>query len=445
MPIMERKPESVNKTTVTPTPSMQNKSFKGVVVDDKVTPLMSMAAYLDGSPWQADVLKQVVGEHNELRQLDGGQAAALQSFELVRNFELRVTTPLSSSFNADHGTTTVQGSAIVLPFIVVNVNDMFVAEAGDGRRALFRVTRADRKTFNRDTATDIDYILVKYWDEKDTMCIDLMRRVVREYVFVKDRLVSGTQPLLLAEDLNNIIELNAFVKTIIDYNFSNFFTRRCMDLFVPETKFICRDPGHAYAWSRLIDPTDHPNVVKCLPIRGIGDMDDPVNNVWKMLLQRSEWMLRSLNRYYVPRAVTRWPSDARIQTARYNGSDAIMMPATSPTDPGDHVFSAGTTDFGTQCDYTASYNTGTAVVQLVKPFLNADFTYLFSAAFYDQDRTKMTLLERLVSDYMSKKPLDVKQLNAVAKDFFNWNLIERFYYSPVLILLIRAFEMETTS
>ena len=73
MTIANYKPDA-NPPVQPSTPKSQPSGYKSVVYDDKGNvPLSSLIAYISGSSYSCDYYKQVVSEHNDLREIDPGQ------------------------------------------------------------------------------------------------------------------------------------------------------------------------------------------------------------------------------------------------------------------------------------------------------------------------------------------------------------------------------------
>jgi hypothetical protein len=66
-----------------------------------------------------------------------------------------------------------------------------------------------------------------------------------------------------------------------------------------------------------------------------------------------------------------------------------------------------------------------------------DNGYILSSAFYTRDNTNLSLLESLLLDYIDFKIIAARDILKVCDDILNWGHVERFYYIPLLLLLIK--------
>jgi hypothetical protein len=73
----------------------------------------------------------------------------------------------------------------------------------------------------------------------------------------------------------------------------------------------------------------------------------------------------------------------------------------------------------------------------IKPVV-VDSYYMFSEAFYTQQRHLMSKLELLTTSLILKEEMNYSQLDAVLDSVYDWDNLERFYYHPVVIALLKA-------
>lgn len=67
-----------------------------------------------------------------------------------------------------------------------------------------------------------------------------------------------------------------------------------------------------------------------------------------------------------------------------------------------------------------------------------DNNYVFTKAFYERSESGQSKLEVQVNFALQGKAVDLNVLTAICEDVKNWGLLERFYYIPVLIVLLRV-------
>ena len=237
-------------------PKIEPTNYQSIVNDDKVIPIKSLLAYIEGSSWNVDYYKQIVSKHNDLREVDPGQPNIYQQYEKITGLEIRVTTPLNDSYDSDTGITTVTGDGLLYPFIIPNALDYFIADAGDSKKAIFRITTVERKSFNTDSVFAINYDLVGYTDNAAQIYDDLVTKTIRTYFFNKDRLVDGLQPVIKEEEHNQLVSLSQAYKELVAYYFKTFFNRNVMTLVLPGQEYMIYDSFLVNYLMKLVDTSD---------------------------------------------------------------------------------------------------------------------------------------------------------------------------------------------
>lgn len=444
MAIAKLKPTS--EVPQQPAPVTVEKShYKDVVVDHKEEPIESMVAYLAGMPWTVNYYPQLLGEHSDLRELDPGANAAFQQYSKIIGIELRVDSPISSSYDTEGGITTVQGSAI-LTCHTPNIKDYFVAEAGHGELGLFNITNVERMTFGRGSVWRIDYALVGYARDEAELYNDLESKVVSTYYFSKERLVEGLSPVLREEDYMNSQTLAFMYHSTIRRFFKTFFNRTARLLLTPN-KETCYDHGLNNFLCQIIDSSEAEEMqdIKFIPV----DHDRYLNrgNLWTVLLNREYSDVARVYQKSVlaPRSYfggNSWMPGAAYWNAawfvypRVESDELAILGYNQPFYSGTSKFieGAATMELPTNAGEN-SYNTGDAVVPKIKSVLIDDY-YVLSEAFYT-NKPNLSALEILTRDYLKGNTIDLYMLASLVKSAPDWPALEQFYYVPILILLMK--------
>jgi hypothetical protein len=446
MPIAQIKPSAV--PTVQPKlPEAQPKNYKSVVYSDENVPLHSLIAYASGAPWSVDFYSQVVGEHNDLREIDPGQSGVYQQYSKTVAMEIRVNTPLTSGYDTEKGMTTVTGSAIVYPFLVPNVSDYFVSDVADNRKALFRITQVDRKTLSRDSVYGIEYELVNYVDLDNSIYDNLESKVIKSYRFSKDRLLEGLAPILKEEEFFKVTNLRALYSDLVSFYFKNFYNKLYFTLILPGQEKAVYDSNLVNYILKIVETVDCPEVRS---VKQIPTDDDPYlgqSDFWDLLLRKdyNGRVLCNNSKALVNKEL--FVKNSYIKGLAFSTIDYVLYPVdpdvsniTAFTDNikllSEEVILATTGYKGSVLDpLDNTFTKADVVYQIIKPVLGDD-TYVLSEAFYAGTGT-MSLLEILVKDYLQGKTIDLDMLYAITDKYRKWNRLEQFYYGPILLTLIK--------
>lgn len=452
MPIASFKPEA--DPIVTPElPKVQPDNYKSIVYDDNNTPLTSLIAYAEGAPWTLDdYFGQVLGKHNDLKDIDVGQSKQYQQYTRISKLEIRVDQTLQSSFQQENSLTTVTGNAVIYPFITPLKGDVFVASSGDNRKSLFKIIEApERKTWRRDSLWLIQYQLVGYIgdDRNETatqMYENALEKSVYHYHFDKDRLIEGLAPILKTEDYKFVTNLGQLWQDIVNYYFQNLYNINHSTIVIPGQEKRIYDAKLVEYLMSLVSTDDAPNIrkVRVLPSGSDPYLDQP--QIWSMLKERDPQMFSMCNREFGLVLRGSFSRDTYLSSFRYFNIDCMVY----PIDPDESIKvltdpNAKTISFSSIIDtkgfkgtmYTEEDNTykdGDKTYKIIHEVLS-DEAYVLSYAFYN-NTDEQSLLEILTRDYINDRMLDLKKLYAVANTYKRWKRLEQFYYGPILLTLI---------
>lgn len=457
-------------TKVAETVSLDKTGYMSVAADHNDLRLMSIQAYLDGMPWQVDAYySQYLGKDNQIRELDTSLSPAHQQYEKIRHAELRVQSSNQSSFNSEDKTLETTGSAILL-HIVPNEFDYFVAGAGFRRKGLYRVKTVERRSVDDRSVYLINYELDSYVTGAHAKLESLEVKVIRDLTYSRERLIEGMSPVIKTKDFENLAEIHQRLDEISGLYLQDHFDQGCSLLVVPGQGKVVYD----HRLSTFVQETTGLGVddsylrVKTVSFDNERFMN--MENFWSVLRDRLHGRLKYITResVLVPkgsfwrnswlRGPVFWPVDFYVypkmgdvgfddrnhlprhgtDTIRPSRGFGILEPGT-PVPPAPPVLD------GCGCpvepdppgylDDWNRFEIDGDIVPLIKP-VNTDGTYVLSKDFYD-DTENLCVLEILTRDYMQRKSLNLTQIKALVDTYYQWPLLERYYYTPILLLLMK--------
>mgnify|MGYP001766042107 CR=1 FL=1 len=445
MPIARKNPDA--EVIAQPAPiAAESIPYKGISVDHSVTPVESLLAYVEGMPWTVNYYSQLLGEHNNIQELDPGQNAAFQQYQKINSFELRVLSALDTSYDESNGITSVSGSAIVT-CLTPNVNDYFVSDAGSSEEGLFRIKSVSRKTFNRESVYQVDYDLVGYTRTDKERYDDICAKVVREFYFSKDRLVEGLSPLLKTSDYEDSLAIERSYHMLIQAYFSKFMNRARMLLLVPGQDKVIYDSRLVNFLEKIIDSSD---AKELRDLRQVSlDHERWINqdSIWSLLINRDYTLLPFIHQKSTLVDRKRFSTSSWMAGAVFWMVDSFIYPvidndpvaieyingSASVVSNGDLVQAASMESApNSQANLTQIAG---APVPLIKSVLIDDF-YILSSEFYSGG-TNLSVLEILIKDYLKCQAIDRTLLKILIDHYKTWPPLEQFYYGPFLILLCK--------
>lgn len=447
MPIASHKPAENADIPKDNIPKIEPSGYKSIVINDDDIPLLSLLAYITGSPWTVNYYSQVISKHNDLREVDTGQPNVYQQYQLVNNLEIRVLSQLASSYDEDTGITSTTGTANFYPFVIPNVNDYFTAEADLNKKALFRINKVYRKSFNKQSVYEIDYTLVGYTDSTAEYN-ELNDKVIHKYYFNKERLIEGLQPILKEEDQNQVIDLNYLYSDILNYYLSTFYNQRYMTLVLPGQDKAIYDSFLVNYLLSILETTDS-NIVK--DIRQIPTDNEfylKQDQLFSLMSRKDFKSISRCNQVMGLVSKTAFKYNGNIQGFIYSTMTYMMYPdlpdtslmiSEKPTIKdviADALLTDTTNSKGLDVDVEIDVLT---IDEVDHPYIyhaHKDNKYIFSDNFY-LDTVNKSILEMLTISYLKNETIDKTMLISLANKYKDWNRMDQFYYGPIILTLIK--------
>lgn len=446
MAIATLKPDVVADTNKNE-PRIEPKTYKGVIYDDKFMPIKALTAYVEGAPWTVNFYSAVVSKHNDLRDLDISQPNVLQQYQKIIDYEIRVTSPLSSSYDGTTGITSVNGSGNVYSTIMPNVADYFVTDTNDNRLAIFKITNVERKTFNDASVFSVDYILVGFITEGstyETMFTDLEAKTIRTYYFSKERLVDGLQPLVKESEYSDILSLKTSYFEIVNYFFNAFYNNETSTFIIPGQEYKIYDPYLVSFILKIVETEDNLNVSK---VRELVDDDDKYlsqSNFWTCLLNRDKIGLVYCNKKMGLLSKAWFNKNTYIKGLLYSYIDYVVYPISTDSSL-NLVTEANSKTVSDTVEVIDTAIRNNALVEnlvvnattydIVKKVLTDDF-YVLSQDFYN-NTANQSVLEICVKDYFNGSVINMTMLKSLVEQYVHWSRLEQFYFGPILLVLIK--------
>jgi hypothetical protein len=164
-------PVQVNSISIT------DSSNESIAVDNRDTPRINLLTHIVGSSWVVDYYSQVLNTNSQLSGQQLSVSAVYQQYKKINNLEIKVTSALTSSQD-EQKNMSVTGEATLFPFIIPNDGDMFIADIGNGKKAVFTITRTTKLSIYKQACYTISYVL----DSESLIKIDdLNAKVVENY------------------------------------------------------------------------------------------------------------------------------------------------------------------------------------------------------------------------------------------------------------------------
>lgn len=442
------KPKPTPPTTQEPFVSQKAPTF--VQSDSRTANIAALLPYVSGYSMRVRYYRNLLTEASETISTQLTSEFVFQEYQRIDNFELKVTSPFSPSFDTEKSEHVVEGEAQVYAGFRPNRGDVFIADAGQGREFVVTVETAELRNVFEASVSVITYRVAE-WASNPEWIHALEERVVKRTTYVRDALLYGNDPLFLEQDYdywrgfqNSRLELEkAFHREFWNFDSQTYLVpqdERTYDSYL--VGFL-----HEFLDYRRIDPLRRPNVYTM-----DGHECFTRTTFWDLIRDRSWFGLHS-----VLQEMDRAPVQGYYQPYRYNcisytdtkyvvtDPQAIWVhreevPPMPPHDAlesgmeGDALLAAR----AARDAYYAAVDAGTLPLPTQPDIFPVaiDRYYVLSERFYKR-QPGLTKLEWLVERMISNQELDFAVLRDLIAKSPTWPRLERFYYYPLLLVLIQ--------
>ncbi len=443
------------------TPHIEPAVFDGITVDTEYTPSSALLTWVEGSNWTVDYYSQVLGSDNEPTPQDINRDPIYQQYKLIKAMDLKVTNPLSFSQDPQLRTMEVRGSGITYPFLVPNKGDMFVADVGDGRVGVFTITEALRSTILRDSVYTVEFMMVAELDR--TRLNDLERKTIETYHYSQDSLIRGCGPFVTEQEKTRHQRYAELRHELIRRYLTDFLSQEHSTLLVPDQLRKTYDHFVTRAVNMLVSTQDDMRLrrVKELNVTAEPVMSQPT--LWDALIRLDDTRLYGTTQKATCLSTNYFRGRPTMQALGYTGISRVVFPMEASTavdaqyDSEDATVPQGIPfregrprrplegPHKDQATRNPIYFQTTPLSHGIEPWkLPADIHpvvkdeyYVLSRAFYQRDKPAQSKLEQLTYQALRGEALNLDQLDHVLERTLEWDNLERYYYHPILFVLLK--------
>lgn len=451
----EEAPEAVS-------PRLEATTFDGITVDTQYTPSSALLTWVEGSNWTVDYFSQVLGKDSEPAPQDINRDPIYQQYKRIKGMDLKVTAPLTFSQDAQLRQMEVRGSGITYPFLVPNKGDMFVADVGDGRVGVFTITEALRSTILRDSVYTVEYIMVAELDK--ARLNDLERKTIETYHYSQDSLIRGCGPFVTSQEKTRAQRYTELRAELISRYFTDFLSQEHSTLLVPDQLRKTYDHFVVKVIHTLIGTQEDMRVRR---VRELNVTAEPVMSqptLWDAIVRLDDTRLYGATQKATCLSTNYFKGRPTLQALGYTGISRVVFPMEASTAVDAH-YDGETTHlpegipfregrprrppsgpYRDQATRNPIYFQTTPMSQGIAPWkipadihpVVKDEHYVFTGAFYHDVKEHQSKLEQLTLQALRGESLNLEQLDHVLERAMEWDNLERFYYYPVLFVLLKV-------
>ena len=443
MAIVSLQPDAAPVQEVT-TPSMiespTDSIFTPLVPDSRI---VSLLKYVEGYPWTVDFYGQILNKDNSLESFDPTTPNLTQPYYKVSKMILQVSSPLSSSYDATTGVTTITGSAITPYKITPNVGDVFLAQVDTGEDAIFHITSVSRKTFRKDTLYEVSYSLYAYTSNQPDFIAQLTSRVNDTYYFNSDTDYFNRDVLLKPSTKEAIDRLKLFLRESQDYYFSTFPQRKKRNNIKTALDTTLNDPAKMEKNMKIVDYS----VLVDIPFyrHAVVAEEFKKKSIFDLLLTRTLSGIPSISKTFKFISSADVLNRARLGTAFHAGIDYLLYPVSDETPTNDFLSSPlNDKNYSTSPTLVVeTTNNNTVYVKNILPELFVNDHYIVTPNFYayvqdHQNYEDISYIELLIYKFLNKEAIAKEDLAVAVEKYHTWSPLHHLYILPVMWLLVKA-------
>ena len=410
-PIVTRAEESTRHLTL-------NRDYRDSLVDSRYFDFKHLLTHVEGSSWTVRYFRQVLRGDEAIDALDQGGLDVTQSYERFDTLEIKVTSALSPSQSADTQEFSLSGSGVIYVDITPHAGDMFLADVGDGKIALFTIDEVIQKAIIRDTVYEVNYRAVEI--ASDAVIEELDRKTVRTFKHMRKRSINGHSAVLTTDNVDLAYKLEdaykelltAYSKEFIDKAENTIVFDNTYDYWLAKyyNSMVSNDLPHAKIDVLHVEFYDDE---PCTVLEHLTDRYTPIHSVKKVMRKAKTFEMDSgvVNRGVLLSDYTELWIPADIKT--YVHKDKLGV---------------NEVPYAEQPEVTEHFGT-----------VDNTVSYIFSPEFYSGNYANY--FEREVVKLTKDHKLDHITVYNLFELYLTLETKERFYYGPVLAqLLYQSYE-----
>ena len=436
-------PVSVPKPSI---PRIESADAQSNLVDTKYVPMTSLVTFIEGSSYTVNYYSQVLGQDTALHSHDRGQSRLYEQYRKINHLEIKLDGPFTTNQDDDSKRFEVTGTGTIHSLVIPNHVDMMIGDAGDGREAIFQVEQSEKKSIFNESVYSITFTMICFVKDNPQKKQDMDAKVVQELHYIHDFARQGQNPLIATSALESLRELNTLRQDLIDEYLKMFFSREYSTIIVPGQTDSVYDCFVPMVLRKIIDSTESHWMPKIKHLNVHDDDALKLNNLWTLLMTRNKHQERFMIKRMGLISVRQFSYNPMLDGIRFSGIQKLVYPdvVNAPIDASYNYLKKTLLD-EKLVNVPSMYGDLNGIagandaVQTANPIIYnvlVDDYYILSKAFYEGSG-KMSRLEVLVRNYIDGKSLDPAEVLAVANTYTVWGGLERFYYIPILLILMR--------
>lgn len=372
--------------------------------------ISSYVKYIDGYNLEVDYYSFIASSNTERTMLDPNDQS--QQYVLIKQLVLKTQTPLSTG---NYESLTIE--AVLDANLVPAMNDIVLLKMLNGIVGMFHVSEISKKTYIERTIYDITLKFLFFKKDSITYYDSLKSKVKKTYIYDKGSIATNSSPVVLESTYRERTNLRNDFSKLLDYYLTTFTHEKVISFTYDGNTY--HDTNVEKLLFSIVTDRDNDRLLKIKRVDNFEGTPSILDN----LLSSNEFF--STDRYYSTEAVF---FDGAIESNILLSTSNINNRVVVSDTPGD----------------TLKIN-GELSILIPNVFRGDTNTYIFSPEFYDELEVEtLSTLEKCIVSYTNNEVIDVNTtVGVLISDVSNWNVLEQYYYIPLLLMLIQYSEMNS--
>jgi hypothetical protein len=414
-----------------------NNGYQSATVDTKKQPLQTLLTNIEGYSWTVDYYSQILAHDDGPQPQSLTLDPSLQQYHHVKDFEIRVNNPLTYEYTKDRQSNYLEGGGYIYPGgLVPSRGDMFVADVGNGRNGIFTLLDVTPMSYMLEKCYEVTYRLTDLCtDEKMD---DLGQKTVKVSYFVKDFLMHGQNPVLSGNTVSLKKQLDGHGYSLLDHFLSDFAVNEQRFLLVPDQERTTYDHFVNQLLMSFLN-TSQNEKMRLLNYPSLKEVPAmQVTTLWDLLISQQPVNTKAMGSRLEKRMTitNTWTikNTPNFGSLYYSSIQRLVWPFGASESVSTHSLITGDETY-LEAPYVDP-EVSEEQQRYIFP-VNVDDHYVLSQAFYDGDRENQSQLEHLTTQMLAREKISEQRLVELCDRAYGWQPIERFYYMPILLVLIQ--------
>lgn len=387
---------------------------------------------VEGMPWVGNYYQMLRQADDVSDTIDALVDASYQQYTKINNYRAKLINDLAYAVTEDTKESSLEGELVIIDAIIPNRGDVWVANRGTNRVGIFVVTNVTRLSGFSNAAYSVAIKMVEESDysSKGRLYSSLESKVVTNYYYDSKYLYLGTKPLLATEELMLRRQRKGDALRLADTYLHEFKNIAACTLTLSVDSQIIYDPY-------LVDfvTSVFPNDVSSL--RSYSDDKLAVETFWSNLRRRNNRISALISKDMHLVRVTKNHDLQFIYGIHHTDVTYLVRPKDDPSDDKAYLGYGQYEDVPTlelRNLFSTQLPTSTGTIHPVPP-IGSQSTYVVGEDWY-AGSTENTIIESMMGDWLNSRPITQDKFDAVLLASKNFNDVEKFYFTPIIVFLL---------